>query len=124
MEKIRVLIAEDEPIAALELKETLERIGCLVVGIVTGGDVVVESVGRLKPNLVIMDINLNSFIDGVDAAQRISLLGPISVIFVTAYSDPELRLRAMRTKPAGFLVKPVREEVLRDCVEAAIRKNE
>ena len=120
---IRALIAEDEPIAGLELKETLERIGCSVVGIVTGGDAVVESVARLKPNLVIMDINLRSFIDGVDAAERIALFGSIPVVFVTAYSDPELRLRAMRTRPAGYLVKPVREEILRECVEASIRRN-
>lgn len=122
MNQIRTLIAEDEPIAGLELKETLERIGCTVVGIVTGGDAVVESVGRLKPSLVIMDINLRSFIDGIDAAERISLFKSVSVIFVTAYSDPELRLRAMRMKPAGYLVKPVREEILRECVEAAVRK--
>lgn len=106
------------------MKETLERLGCVVVGIVTGGDAVVEAVPRLRANLVIMDINLRSFIDGIDAAERIALFGSIPVIFVTAYSDPELRLRAMRTKPAGYLVKPVREEVLRDCLEAALRKSE
>lgn len=124
MRKIKALIAEDEPIAGLDLKETLEGIGCEVVGIVTGGDAVVESVARYRPDLVIMDINLRSFIDGIDAAERITLFGSIPVIFVTAYSDPELRLRAMRTKPAGYLVKPVREEALRDCVEAVIRKAE
>ena len=124
MQKIKTLIAEDEPIAGLDLKETLERIGCDVVGIVTGGDAVVESVARYRPDLVIMDINLRSFIDGIDAAERISLFGSIPVIFVTAYSDPELRLRAMRTKPAGYLVKPVREGALRDCVEAVMRKSE
>jgi DNA-binding NarL/FixJ family response regulator len=124
MPQIKTLIAEDEPIAGLDLKETLERIGCEVIGIVTGGDAVVESVARYRPDLVIMDINLRSFIDGIDAAERITLFGSIPVIFVTAYSDPELRLRAMRTKPAGYLVKPVREEILRECVEAVIRKSE
>ena len=122
MDKPTVLIAEDDPIAGLELKETLERLGCVVVGIVTGGDAVVESVVRLRPRLVVMDINLRSFIDGIDAAERFAMFAPIPVIYVTAYSDPDLRLRALRTKPAGYLVKPVVEAILKECVEAALRR--
>lgn len=121
MKKPTILIAEDEPLAGLELKETLERLGCSVVGIVTGGDAVIARTLSLRPDLVVMDINLRSFIDGIDAAERLAMLYPIPIIFVTAYSDPDLKLRAMRTKPFGYLVKPVNENALNECIQAALR---
>ena len=71
-----------------------------------------------QPDLIIMDIRINSFIDGVDAAERINFISQIPIIYVTAHSDPTTRKRAIKTDPFAYLVKPVEEKTLIDTVRA------
>ena len=122
MSKETILVVEDEAIEGIEIQETLQKKGYIVPPVIASGDEVLKTVMRYKPHLIIMDIRLKSFIDGIDAAQRLRLLGQTPIIFVTAYPTKEIKERAMKTNPAAYLVKPVREEELISHVEKALKK--
>jgi Response regulator containing CheY-like receiver, AAA-type ATPase, and DNA-binding domains len=116
----RVLVVEDEPIVGLQLQESLEGMGYSVPAIIDSGDAVLGAVLQHKPDLVLMDIKLRSFIDGVDAASRIKLVCDLPIIYLTAYPSKGSQDRALRTKPAAYLVKPVSDAALRDSIERAL----
>jgi two-component system, response regulator PdtaR len=120
MPKAKIMIVEDEPLVALEIRESLERMGYSVPEVVDSGDEVLAAAQRSAPDLVIMDVHLKSFTDGIDAAQRLRLLGDIPVIYMTAYSNAEIRERAQRTEPAAYLLKPLSDEELQHQVEAVL----
>jgi len=119
---IKILVAEDEPLAALELKESLESMGCVVVATVSSGEAAVAAAMTHRPDLVIMDINLRSFIDGIDAAERLSFASRIPVIYITAYQDRAMRERAMKTTPIAYLLKPLDLSELKSAVGAVVTK--
>ncbi|MBI9106355.1 MAG: response regulator [Spirochaetales bacterium] len=123
MRKSRILIVEDEGVLALEMKEFLEQQGYEVGSPVDSANRVIDEVLSKNIDLIIMDIHLKSFIDGIDAAQRISIIKPIPVVFLTAYPDSTIKERAMKTRPAAYLEKPVKMEellkVIKDTLERA-----
>jgi DNA-binding response OmpR family regulator len=108
----KILIVEDEGVVALELQEFLEGQGYIVPSTVTSADKVMPEVMAHQPHLIIMDINLKSFIDGIDAAERVNLLKKTPVIFVTAYPSEKIKERALRIEDSRYLVKPVKKEEL------------
>jgi len=107
-----ILIVEDEPIIGMELQESLEKIGYFVPEVVRNADGVMPSVIKHDPDLIIMDIYLKSFIDGIDAAQRVKMMKDTPIIFLTAYPNDSIRRKAMTIKPSAYLLKPVRDEEL------------
>lgn len=107
-----ILIVEDEALVAMEIQESLEKHGYTVPPIIDSGDQVIQAVNKYEPDCVLMDIHLKSFIDGIDAAKRLSLFGSIPVIFLTAYADSSMKDRAMAVEPADYLIKPVSEATL------------
>jgi CheY-like chemotaxis protein len=115
-----VLIVEDEPIVAMQLQESLEAMGYLVPAIIDTGDEVLAAALEHKPDLILMDIKLRSFIDGVDAAKRLKLVCDIPVLYLTAYPSKGSQDRALSTSPAGYLVKPVSDRDLRLAIEQAL----
>lgn len=118
--KARILLVEDEPLAALELQETLEGLGYEVPAPLSSGDEVLGAVVGLRPDLVIMDIHLKSYIDGVDAVSRFRMVSQVPVIYVTAYAAQGLEERARGTCPSDYLEKPIDEERLKASVERAL----
>ena len=108
----------------MEMQETLEEAGYTVSEIVSSGDAVLPAVLRWKPNLVIMDIRLASFTDGVDAAERMRILSDAPVIYVTAYPSRGSQDRAARTKPFAYLLKPLAPGLLRKTVSQALSGGE
>jgi len=102
-----ILIVEDEPLVAMELKETLEDAGFEVPATVDSADLVLQAVRQHDPSLILMDIRLRSFLDGIDVVSRVRLLSEIPVVYLTAYSTPDVVRRAEGTRPAAFLIKPV-----------------
>ena len=107
MTKHRILIVEDEGVVALEMKEFLEQHGYDVGPPVGSANMVIEEVLKNKIDLILMDIHLKSFIDGIDAAYRINIMKPIPIVFLTAYSDNIIKKRAMKTRHVAYLEKPV-----------------
>jgi two-component system, response regulator PdtaR len=118
-----ILIVEDEPIVAMQLQESLEGMGYAVGAIIDSGDEVLGAVMKGKPDLILMDIKLRSFIDGVDAAKRVKLVyDDIPVIYLTAYPSKGSQDRALGTDPAAYLTKPINDNSLREQIERALSR--
>ncbi|HOX33124.1 MAG TPA: response regulator [Spirochaetales bacterium] len=116
----RVLVVEDEPLSGLELQENLERMGHEVPPVLSSADEVLPAVLAHKPDLVVMDIRLKSFTDGVDAVSRLRLVSEVPVIYLTAFPSEGSRDRASRTNPVAYLPKPVSDATLAEAVARAL----
>lgn len=123
MNDARILIVEDEGIAALDLQHRLTIMGHAVEDIVATGEEAVIKAEETHPDLVLMDIMLQGDIDGVQAAEQIHARLDIPVIFLTAYSDENTLQRAKITEPYGYLVKPFKERDLRISIDMALYKH-
>ena len=123
MTEKKILIVEDELVVALEIKEFLEEQGYDVGNPAGSPNQAVEAACNTNYDLILMDINLNSFIDGIDAAQRIHLMNKIPVVFITAYPESEIKNRAMKIKPAAYLEKPVDLENLLEIIQKVLNGN-
>ena len=121
MSKARIMIVEDEPIVSLEIQDTLERLGYEIPVVLDSGDAVLESCMRYKPDLILMDIRLKSFIDGIDAARRLRMVSMVPIIYLSAYTGEDTRNRAEKTQPAAFLSKPLDEKLLHEKIEQILR---
>ncbi|NJL14635.1 MAG: response regulator transcription factor [Microscillaceae bacterium] len=117
---IRILVLEDEPEIAADLRETLEEFGYIVTDTVHSGEEALASVRRQAPDLALFDIKINGFMDGIQTAEEVKKLAPIPIIFLTAHYEKELLDRAKRTFPVNYLLKPFEEERLRIAIELAI----
>lgn len=119
---VRIVLADDEAIIRMDLKEMLTSLGYVVVGEAGDGRSAVNLARELRPDLVIMDIQMPD-LDGIDAAQELSAESIAPVLLLTAYSQQELIQRA-RTAPAvvGYLVKPYRESDLAPAIEVALAR--
>ncbi|MCZ2856994.1 ANTAR domain-containing response regulator [Blastococcus sp. VKM Ac-2987] len=117
-EPIRVLIAEDEALIRLDLKEMLEEEGYSVVAEVGDGQQAVERAEELRPDLVILDIQM-PVLDGLSAAERIASSRIAPVIVLTAFSQRELVERARDAGAMAYLVKPFSKNDLVPAIEVA-----
>ena len=115
-----ILVVEDETLVGLEIKESLERMGYSVPDVLASGDEVLSAVMRLRPDLVLMDIHLKSYIDGIDVTTRLRMVSSVPVIYMTAYPARSVEDRALGTHPADYLEKPIDDERLRLSVEKAL----
>ncbi len=120
----KILIVEDEPITALDLKKTLTNVGFEVVSIEDKGKNAIKKAEELRPDLVLMDIVLKGEIDGIEAAEKINNQLDIPVVYLTAYSNDKLFERAKLTGPYGFLVKPFDFYELKCTLESALHRYE
>jgi AmiR/NasT family two-component response regulator len=117
----RVVIAEDEALIRLDLKEMLEEDGYVVVGEASDGEVAVKLTESLRPDLVIMDIKMPG-LDGISAAERITAVHLAPVVILTAFSQRELVLRARDAGAMAFLVKPFTKADLVPAIEIAVSR--
>jgi len=118
----KILVVEDEPIVALQLKENLERLGYVVPEVVESGSSVVPSVARNQPDLLLVDVHLRGGADGIEAAYRAKAEFGLPVIFLTAYSDADTLRRAALASADGFLLKPYDERELAANLKIALTK--
>lgn len=116
----RVMVVEDEPLIGMELVQNLRRLGYEVSEPIVSADLIFKAVEEFKPRVIIMDIKLQSYNDGIDAAMRIRAFSQIPIIFLTAYSNPETRARAERVHPVAFLNKPVNMERLTQLIDQTL----
>ena len=116
---IRVVIAEDEAIIRLDLKETLEEEGYEVVGETGRGDEAVELVKQHKPDLAILDVKMPG-IDGLEAASQITANKDAAVLILTAFSQRDLIEKARDAGALAYLVKPFQKNELIPAVEVAL----
>ena len=118
---INVVIAEDEAIIRLDLKESLEAEGYEVIGETGRGDEVIDLVRKLEPDLVILDIKMPGM-NGLDAAKVISEEGLAPVILLTAFSQQDLIKEAGNAGVLAYLVKPFQRSDLVPSIELALSR--
>ncbi|HKR11428.1 MAG TPA: EAL domain-containing protein [Pyrinomonadaceae bacterium] len=120
----RILVVEDESIVALDIQDRLESLGYEVPITVASGEKAIEQAGVLRPDLVLMDIQLQGRMDGVEAADEIRRLFGIPVIYLTANADHPTVERAKVTEPFGYVIKPFEERELHTTIEVALYKHQ
>ncbi|MDE3245711.1 MAG: PAS domain S-box protein, partial [Acidobacteriota bacterium] len=123
MTKPRILIVEDEPIVARDVRQQLEELDYEPAGTTGRGDEAVVMVERLRPDLVLMDIHLEGDMDGIAAAGIIRERWDIPVVFLTAFAGEETLDRAKQSDPFGYIIKPFDERELRTVIEMALYKH-
>ena len=120
-EQLRLVIADDESIIRLNLRETLVGLGYLVVGDAGDGVSAIHLARELRPDLVIMDIKMPK-LDGIQAAKVLTEEKIAPVLLLTAYSDRELVERARDAGVVNYIVKPFREAELLPAIEIALAR--
>jgi AmiR/NasT family two-component response regulator len=115
---IRVLIAEDETIIRLDLKQLLEDAGFDVCAEAKDGAEAVELARSAEPDLAVLDVKMPK-LDGIEAARAILDERPIPIVMLTAYGQEELVSRAVEAGVFGYLVKPFRESDLLPAIHTA-----
>jgi response regulator NasT len=116
-----VLLAEDEALIRLDLKEMLEEEGYDVVGEAGDGESAVRMTREHTPDLVILDIKMPG-LDGLTAAERISDEGLAPVVILTAFGQQELVERAARAGAMGYVVKPFQKADVLPAIEVAVAR--
>jgi AmiR/NasT family two-component response regulator len=120
---MRVLVAEDETIIRLDLKDLLERSGFTVCAEARDGEEAVALAHAERPDVAIMDVKMPK-LDGIEAARRILDDRPIPIVMLTAYGQDELVSRAVEAGVFGYLVKPFREQDLLPAIHTARARHE
>lgn len=118
----RVLIAEDEALIRLDLKEMLTEAGYAVVGEAADGQQAIDLAEQLRPDLAILDVKMPG-LDGISAAEQIVASGTAPVIMLTAFSQRELVERAADAGAMAYLVKPFDRSDLLPAIEVAISRH-
>jgi len=116
--KVTVVIAEDEAIIRMDLRETLIEEGYAVVGDTARGDDALDLVAEHNPDVVILDIKMPG-LDGIETARRIAASHDAAVVILTAFSQRDLIERAIEAGALAYLVKPFQKSDLIPAVEIA-----
>ncbi len=117
----RVMIVEDERIIAFNLRQRLLRLGYEVPTVVASGEKALEEVHQSSPDIVLMDINIEGAMDGIQTVEKLGEAAP-PVIYLTAHAEEATLVRARRTKPYGYLIKPFSERELHATIQMALQR--
>jgi CheY-like chemotaxis protein len=120
--KAQILIAEDDAIIAQDLKYKIETLGYEVAGITPSGELAVVMAESLRPDLVLMDIQLAGEMDGIQAAEQIRKLR-VPLVYVSGCCDSPTLQRAQLTEPYGYVLKPYRTSDIRISVEMSLERH-
>lgn len=117
----RIILAEDDSVIRMDLREELQRQGYLVVGDVGDGQSAINLARELHPDLVIMDIRM-PVLDGIEAARALTSERLAPVMLITGFSDNELIERAREAGVVSYITKPWRQSDLKPAIEIAIAR--
>ncbi|MBL0311515.1 MAG: PAS domain S-box protein [Holophagaceae bacterium] len=123
MTKPRILIVEDEPVAARDIQQRLVELGYEPVAATPRADDAITLAGQLRPDLVLMDLRLDRGLDGTSAAQAIHDRFSVPVVFLMASAGAETADRAKMGDPFGCILKPFDGQELRIGIEIALHKH-
>lgn len=122
MPAVRILIVEDEPLIAEDLRAHLEDLGYEVAAHCDNALDAMAEISMQKPDLLLLDINLGDGPDGVQLAEKVKAKHSMPFIFVTSHSDKATLDRVKPLRPAGFIIKPFDENDLRTQIELALAR--
>ncbi len=123
MDKIRILIVEDENLVARDIENMAVSQGYEVCGIASTDDQSVEMAARFQPDLILMDVIIKGSQDGIVTAEKIWDSYHIPIVYVTAYADEHTLKRAKITEAFGYILKPFDERELKIAIEMAYFKS-
>ena len=119
-----ILVVEDEKIVAWDIKEALEKLGHRVFeGVATAEEAILKA-DIVRPDLVLMDIQLQGKMDGIAAAAEIYGRYNIPVVYLTAYADEHTLKQATQTNPFGYLIKPFQSKQLHTTIQIALQRHQ
>lgn len=114
---ISILIAEDDVLSGKMMTITIKKLGYTFCGLATNTDDCIQMTEDLKPDLILMDIDMPGKQDGIGAAQIISNKYGTPIIYVTANAEDGVFARALKTSPFGYVLKPISKEMIRTVIE-------
>lgn len=118
-----ILVVEDEAITAMDIQRRLKKLGYIVPVTASSGEEAIKKAKENNPDMVLMDINLQGEMDGIEAASKIRSFSDIPVIFLTAYADDNTLMRAKITEPYAYMTKSFKDRELRINLEIALYKH-
>ena len=124
MNRIKILLVEDELLIARDLKRQLEKLEYTVSDIASSGMVAIQSVSNNPPDLVLMDIEIKGKINGIETAQEILAIKHLPIIYLSAYADDRTIKEASKTGGYGYLVKPFNIRELHATIQTVINKHQ
>ncbi len=122
-EPTNILIAEDEKIIALDISNTLRRLGYGIAGIASSGKEIFTLLEKIVPDMIMMDIMLEGDMTGIEAATIISEKYSVPVVFLTALTDEATLERAKTANSYGYILKPYDDKSLHSAIEMALYKS-
>jgi len=122
MEKIKILIVEDQKTVAASIQDSLHKYGYQVCATVATGEAAINAVQEFSPNLILMDIKLKGPIDGIETTKIINEKFDIPVIYLTSYGDLDTVERIIKTSSYGYIYKPHNDIELNASVQSALHK--
>lgn len=123
MPKSKILIIEDEPIIAMDIKSYLRKLEYQVVGVAYNSEKALDMIYTRQPDLVLLDISIEGTKDGIEIATIINEKYDIPFLYLTSHSDQTTLERATETKPYGYLVKPFDEQDLKTSIAVALHNH-
>ena len=120
----RILVVEDEAIVARDIQVRLQELGYDPVGHAARGEDAVAMARAVRPDLVLMDIQLAGALDGIAAATAIRAERAVPVVYLTAFAEDDVLERAKLTDPFGYIIKPFADRELRTVLEMALYKHQ
>ena len=115
----QILVVEDEAITGMDIQRRLKNLGYIVPVVVSSGEEAINKAKKNNPDLILMDINLNGKMDGIEAAFKIHTFCDIPIIYLTAYTDEKTFERAQINVPYAYIVKPFKDRELQITLEIA-----
>ncbi len=119
-----VLIVEDESIVANDLQATLAALGFDAFAIAASAEEAMARAGERRPDVALVDVRIKGRLDGIKTAQLLRERFGIPIVYLTAHTDDATVERALKTRPYGYLLKPVKVPELRSAIESALRRPE
>lgn len=120
MSKIHVLIVEDDPFIAEDIREALTNVGYYVAGVAHNKVDAINMLEKVSPDFALLDINLGDNLDGILIGEAINSRLQIPFLYLTSYSNREIINKVKHTLPMGYIVKPFDESDLFSAIEIAI----
>jgi signal transduction histidine kinase len=120
MSQQKILVVEDEAIVAEDIAYRLQNLGYTVTDIVSSGEEALVSIGRIVPDLVLMDIMLQGQLDGCDTAKKIYYSHQKPIVYLTAYGDEKTLEKAKFEGSFGYILKPFHERELKVAIDISL----
>jgi len=120
----KILLVEDDVSTSNYIYHKLEQLDCDVLAKTNNGAEAIKMAKDLKPNLILLDINLPDETDGIETASQILSFLDVPVVYITANSDKKTIKRLMKAEPNAFIIKPFDDKILRSAIDIAVYRHQ